>query len=231
MLDLYGIRFQVNGDVWQQLKIMITFDAFSSGSALPGSSVTFSHTCSGGNRILLVGITVNNNDTISGVTYNGVPMTLAKKSTFTSPAMYIYYLVAPATGSNSIVVSSGSSEFIRVSAVSYTGVKQTGQPDATDEESATATLVTSSLTQLVANAWQVGLVQGAHDGAVTAGSGVGAIRGSVAGGYNSIGDSNALTAAGTRSMTWNQGGSAIIKALQVSIAQVGNVGNGFFGLM
>lgn len=200
---------------------MIAFDASSQGSALPGNSVTFAHTCSGSDRILIVGITSNNADVITGVTYNGTAMTLAKKSTFAGPTMYLYYLLAPDTGANNVVVSaSGAGEYIRVSSVSYTGVQQSGQPDATDEESASATSVTSSLTQAVTHAWQIGLVQGGHDGTVTAGSGVGSIRRTVTGGYNSIGDSNARTSVGTQSMTWNQGGSAGFQALQISIVDV-----------
>lgn len=206
---------------------MIAFDAFSSGSVLPGSSITFSHTCSGSDRILIVGIIANNADVITGVTYNGVAMTLARKSAFTGPTMYLYYLLAPATGANNIVVSASSGgEYIRATAVSYTGVQQSGQPDATAENNVSAASITTTLTQVVAKAWQVGVVQGAHDGTVTAGAGIGAIRGTVSGGYNSIGDSNAPTNAGSRSMTWNQGGSAGMNALQLSLVDIDQAGGG-----
>ncbi len=55
---------------------MVTFDAASSGSVFAGTTITFSHTCSGSDRVLNVGASNNNPGTaVTGVTYNGVALT------------------------------------------------------------------------------------------------------------------------------------------------------------
>src|SRR5450631_3163355 len=92
---------------------------------------SWSHTCSGANRLLIVGLTVtlaNTTDTI-GVTYAGTGMTrlsslapLADGLTFDQ----IYYLPAPATGANNVVVTtSAAAVVLTAGSVSFTGVRQT----------------------------------------------------------------------------------------------------------
>lgn len=198
---------------------MIAFDAFSSGSVLPGSSITFSHTCTGSNRILIVGISSNNADVITGVTYAGISLTLGKKNSVTSPTMYMWYLLTPATGANNVVVSASSGgEYLRAVSASYTGVKQSGQPDATAEQNITATAITTTLTQFVASAWQVGIAANGGTGVMTASTGT-TSRGSL-GGITFIGDSNGNRTAGTQTLVWANDTSTQLNALQLSIADV-----------
>lgn len=120
----------------------LAFDATSnSGNKSSVSSYSWSHTCTGSNLILVVGITAENaSDTgqmlVDGVTYNGVAMTKANdQDTTVTPGgssnySSIWYLKNPATGANSIAVTHHGTVVASVGmAVSYTGADQTTQPD------------------------------------------------------------------------------------------------------
>ncbi len=125
-------------------------DAVSSGRQNPGTSLTYSHTCSGSNRGLWVAVYAGSaSDVITGVTYNGVAMTRVDAQAMPSSSgyAYLYRLIAPATGANNIVISSSSSVDIQSVSASYNEIKQSGQPDATGKASqAAADNVTGSVT-------------------------------------------------------------------------------------
>lgn len=142
----------------------ISFDN-SIDPVIQGSGVsttqTVSYTTSGDNRILLVGVLKQSNNTVSGVTYNGVSMT--QIGTFTTTAgggenNYLFLLVNPASGANNIVVTFNSSTGVSaVCASSYNGAKQTGQPDANNTGySASTTSLTTSVTTTSDNCWLAG---------------------------------------------------------------------------
>lgn len=104
-----------------------TTDGTASG--VPQSSRTFSHTCSGSNRLLIVDV-CNDEDssavTVSSVTYNGVALTQRiTVNRSNSIRASIWYLIAPATGANNVVVTLASSQEFVAAARSYTGVSQT----------------------------------------------------------------------------------------------------------
>lgn len=93
---------------------------------------TFGYACSGTNRLLLVGIGSGaSSDVITGVTYNGVAMTRAVGLSPGGPSAYWYYLVAPPTGNNDVVVTLSSAGGINVVAVQLTDAPQTGVVAAT----------------------------------------------------------------------------------------------------
>lgn len=118
------------------------------------SSKTFSHTCStASNRVLYV-LAGCSTSTISGVTYNGVAMTRAVQVNLQSSWSELWYLVAPATGTNNVVITCAGSNSITGGAVSYINAAQTGQPDATHADGAQTGSVTSysqSITTVTAN--------------------------------------------------------------------------------
>jgi hypothetical protein len=156
----------------------IALDATSSSANQTGSSVTFSHTCTGSNRILIVGVAIaDNSDTVTGVTYNSVALTsIASADNFNgSRNVTLWYLIAPATGANNIVVTlSGTpAAFFSVGAASYTGVKQSGQPDAFGSYSGTSSTVdyTKSITTVADNCWLVGVLTNGNSLNPTADSG------------------------------------------------------------
>ncbi|MGH9858921.1 MAG: hypothetical protein ACRD5F_02735, partial [Candidatus Acidiferrales bacterium] len=103
----------------------ITFDAGSNGHGANVSSVTFSHSCSGSNRILFVGVYVLQSGgapAASTVTYAGVSLTLLNRIVNGNHGSELWYLVAPPTGANDVVVTIGVSTLrIWPVAVSFTG--------------------------------------------------------------------------------------------------------------
>ena len=150
----------------------IEFDAVSSGATGGATSLTVSHTCSGLNRILFVGVIGSYlGDYITGATYNSVAMTLVDKQQISGDRwVYLYYLIAPALGTNNIVVSSSPSDYILLKAVSYIGALQSSQPDKKTKGSATGTTQTANVTTGANNCWMVGMFDPAGGGA-TAGAG------------------------------------------------------------
>lgn len=109
--------------------------AFDSATAMTGNtsvtSKTFSHTCSGSDRILFVISARQTAFTITGITYNSVAMTqVGTKATSYGNTIELWYLVAPATGANNVVISVNSACNVTGGAISFTGASQTGQPDA-----------------------------------------------------------------------------------------------------
>lgn len=105
---------------------MITIDSSStSGGSVLVSSVTWSHTCSGIERVLVVGVGVGGT-TPTGVTYRGVAMTLAVSETGIAPKTYLYYLNNPPTGAGNIVVTLASALGACIcGGVSFNGVDST----------------------------------------------------------------------------------------------------------
>lgn len=147
----------------------IAFDAATNGGLTnPGSSKTFAHTTSGSDRILFVGVFGSTTDVITGVTYAGVSMNLIAKDSNGDRWAYLFYLAAPATGSNNVVISASASGAIYGGAASYTGASQTGIPDAFKVEKASAT---TNITTVADNSWVVSVFRGLG-GSPTAGTGL-----------------------------------------------------------
>ncbi len=178
------------------------------------NSLTHAYTCgSGSNRLLVVGFlgdSIGGNDDITGVTYASIAMTLAVKKTTggTNRLQYIYYLLNPASGSNNVVISCTNNHYLIAVAADYTGVKQSGQPDATNTNisgTAGATTLTTSVTTVADNSWAI-LLESSYQGgpAATAGTGATFRIAGAAFGEPSIFDSNgAVHPAGSYSMTTN----------------------------
>lgn len=109
------------------------FDGYS-------ASPSWSHTCSGSDRLLLVCIAYQRaSGYVSGVTYNGVAMTMVARADGVGgidPTAEIWKLSNPATGTNTVAVSSGTSAVSLGGSVSFTGANQN---DATNTSYATNT--------------------------------------------------------------------------------------------
>jgi uncharacterized repeat protein (TIGR01451 family) len=113
-----------------EIRGQVTFDAASSTDTGSGSAVsrTFSHTTSGSDRILIVGVSIfrNSSQSVSSVTYAGTGLTYVGSSTYANEVRTeIWRLMAPATGANNIVVTLSSSAAFVAGASSFTGVHQT----------------------------------------------------------------------------------------------------------
>lgn len=169
---------------------------------------SWSHTCSGENRILFVFA----RNSITGVTYAGVAMTKVGEAT-SDVTVSLWVLVNPALGANNVVLSG---PWKAGCSVSYTGAKQSGQPDAFTTKTQTGgTTLTVTLTTVADNCWTV---VGARGGGTLSG-GTGTTLRSQVGGDNALLDSNgAVTPPGPRSMEVIQTGSDNWAAVMASFA-------------
>ena len=218
--------------------------AFDTSLSLTGDPIatshTFSYTCTGSNRALVVAFSGSaSSDNCTGVTYNGVSMTQISKmapgsgSTGSDRWRYLYLLINPASGSNNIVISYSSAEFVFGGASSYTGVSQTGQPDAqTTGSNASATSFTQSITTVADNCW---IIEWVTDEVYNASQGTNTVVRCYTDGTSPvyIADSNgAKTPAGSHSLNLTTATTTNWGALILSLAPATDVANsGFFNFM
>jgi hypothetical protein len=134
----------------------IAFDAKTDGNGT-GTSITYSHTCTSA-TVLWVGCNVDESttsDVITGVTYNGVSMTLVNKvADSLGYYVYLFRLFNPTAGSNSVVVSRSTSGAIASTAVSWRGTSTTVLDNSATGTAASST-VTMSLTTVASNCWVI----------------------------------------------------------------------------
>lgn len=138
----------------------IKLDTSTDGGGTTGTSLTWSHTCSGSNRILFVATRGGGgeSDRIVGLTYNGQAFT--KVGTATEPGdsqvVNLWYMLNPPTGAHNIVITISPSGFISACAASYNGVRQVSQPDNSSTTTASNSAgITSSITTNKNGCWCV----------------------------------------------------------------------------
>jgi len=189
-----------------------------------GTSLTFSYTVgSGSNRAIFVGVCAANTDIVSGVTYAGSSMTLIGKLLQPGPDRwaYLFGMLNPSSGANNVVIScSSSADFIEGNASSYSGVKQSGLPDASNTQtySSPVTSASISVTSIANNCWTVAALRGGN-GSATGGTGT-----TMRDNQNQIalGDSNGpITPAGSTSLNFNFG-SHVAVLIMASFAPASN---------
>lgn len=191
----------------------VAYDATSTSSVNPATSLTFAHTCSGSNRILFVTTITNTGTGVSGVTYNGVALTLLdSRADAGGNVPELWYLIAPATGSNNIVITVSGSNAIAGAAASYTGVKQSAPSVFGNNRADSATSVSKSLTSTTDNSWMIcGFTNNFAATSWTAGTNTTIRSGSQ---WTGCGDRNALTSpAGSETLAVNLGSSASLVML------------------
>ena len=140
----------------------IAFDAAANGR-VTDTSLTFAHTCTGTDLILFVGVGIRNqsNDIVSSITYNGVSMTRVPTNGYVAEttgndSAYLYYLINPATGANNVVITISESQDMMGVSTSYTGARQSSQPDASNKSTSAGTdTITTSITPVASNCWAV----------------------------------------------------------------------------
>ena len=135
----------------------IAFDASTRGSTTSGT-LSFSHTCTGSDRIIFFCIFNQNNSGLTTIRYNGVDATLVNTVSQESGTrvLSIYRLLAPATGSNTVeIVRSSATGTLACRVLSYNTVSQTGFPDASrnDVTASGTPTVSGSLTTVADNAF------------------------------------------------------------------------------
>ncbi len=138
----------------------IAFDAQATSSYLwsPWTGLSYNHTCTWSDRILFV-MTANNwaTTTTTAVTYNGVSMTsIWSIRNSNNSLVTLWYLIAPATWSNTITTTTSAAANQIAKSVSYTWVQQSSQPDAfTVNWPTTTTSFTQSVTTVANNCWLI----------------------------------------------------------------------------
>lgn len=122
----------------------VTFDAATVNS---GNLPSFSHTCSGSDRYLLVCVHDWNVDPLNGYgtgcTYNSVAMTELGAEISTPAGYRLFGLVNPASGSHTVTVTGGSGAAPVAWAISFNNVHQTvsvGTPAQATGSSTTASV-------------------------------------------------------------------------------------------
>ena len=148
----------------------VAFDAASSAAGAGDVPLTFSHTCSGSDRVLLVWVGVREGapPTVTSITYNGVNLTRVGGDS-NDPLIDLWRLIAPATGANNVVITLSANVAVFTGiAISFTGAHQTTPlGTAVFEFAGDQSIAVSSATdELVCDALFV-----ANDGTATVGAG------------------------------------------------------------
>lgn len=198
----------------------IAFDAATNGGSATTTSLTFAHTTSGSDRVLIVNAVVEQGaDDITDISYNGVPMTRVDFGNQGGFTVYMYILVAPALGTNNVVVTLNTNIFVAANAISYTGCAQTGQPDNfTKQLTNSNTTQTTSLVTVVDNCWTV-LSSCGYTLPPVAGTGS-TSRGLNNNAMNYYDSNAAITPAGSYSMTLTHVITDAFFSMMVSLAPV-----------
>lgn len=202
----------------------IAFDAASNGTAV-ATSLTVAHTCTGSNLLLYAYVHSNlSTDFAITATYNSVSMTAVTSGFLNSASngrQTNFYLINPATGANNIVFTPNASANMTSVNTSYTGAKQSSQPDASGTVSSSISAggtQTLSITVVAANSWIVASAHGAGD-LPNASTGF-TSRGT--NGNSRGGDSNGPLSAGSNSssVTNSGAGAESVSMIGISIAPV-----------
>lgn len=190
----------------------IAFNAATESFTNAGQTLNFSHTTAGTDRILWVGVMTLSTRSVSGVTYNGVAMTGLTRSGGGQPVQ-LWYLINPATGSNTVSISIGSpNSFIYAAAASYTGAKQSGQPDSQNTNNVSGSPINTSTTVVAANSWAILVARNDTSGDTTASTGS-TERAAGAIGTVQLYDSNGGLSAGSQTMSLTSGGGGTTTAI------------------
>lgn len=183
------------------------------------SSQTYALTTTGSNRLLVVAAWVRTGDhSLSSITYNGSTLTATvnQQGYLNTDTVYMRHLIAPSTGANNVVQTYSGTGYAAGAATSYTGMKQSGQPDATtsDAGDGASNNFSLTLTTVADNCWMVGAWQPA-DGTCSAGSNT-AIRATTT---DQIGDNGvAQTPAGSHSLNMVSCGNRVQAKVVASFA-------------
>lgn len=196
------------------------YDSSSKGSF--GTSPSWSHTTSGSNRILIVFVGGASDPGVSGITYNSVAMTKFAETTYPGSGYAGFsgwYLINPASGTNTIAVtSSGNCTAI---ASSFTGAKQSGQPDSfgvNNNASGTSSLAVST-TVVAADCLLVGGVSEDQGSGATGGTNT-TVRDFTGQGLNIADSGTSTIGTGSQALNYTMGGSWLFRGITASIAPV-----------
>ncbi len=185
------------------------------------NSTSFSHICTGSNLILLLWVATSGgfSNAVTGINYNGVAMTQITSQGGYGGNMYLFKLLNPTIGSNTVDITLNGSFGIYSVSASYTGTADIDSFNS-DVNSGSGT-ITVATTVVASNCWLVGMGAGF-------GSGVSSVslnrttrqNGSMGTNLGAgVGDSNGTVSSGSQSIiyTTNTGTAANLAAITASI--------------
>ena len=211
----------------------IAIDAVSSAGGAGAGPFTFSHTCTGSDRLLYAGVVyyISSTNELSALTYNGDALSLVTNGSRDAGSfrLRLMRLIAPDTGANTVSLEfSGSGVYdMGIMVISLTGVDQTtpcgvavtNDGYSTDPEST----VVSDTDQLVLDAMMI-----VHSGALSVDAGQTSRWNAIApNGYVKYAGSSKTGAAST-TMGWLNGSNQNWIHGTVAILPVGGGGGGSF---
>jgi len=180
--------------------------AIAYDNSATGSGLSFSYTCTGSNLLLLVFLqgAQGGSDLVTSCSYNGVSMTKFASILANSSSRWLdaFYLLNPATGSNTVVCDVNSVDSF---AISYTGVSQSSFPDSQNTGTGNSTSITLSSSVVNSGCW---LTMGLSLGVTSSwSSGTSLQRGHTSDFDIQVYDSNGTVGTGSQSL--NASGSAL----------------------
>lgn len=183
-----NVTVSENSSVFYPTAVMV-FDASSgavSNGFSAGTTLSWSHTTSGTNRLLVISAMawqdVAGTGTVSGVTYNGAALTKANATTGGAMRAEVWYIKNPTIGTNTVVVTyTGNTDARKASGVSFTNADQTSPLDASNVASGTSSPITLNLTTTTDNATIVDAATNFTTTALTIGAGQVSVRNDVTG--------------------------------------------------
>lgn len=217
----------------------VAFDAVgpsaAGASSLGSTSLTWSHTCTGSDRCLIVGVALSPTASDAGfattATYNGVAMTsigLVHSAGNTSGYVQMFRLAGPATGANTVAVTAtgGTPDALSGGSVSFTGVDQTtpvGTAFTANSPGVNAIVISASVTGTVSGNFVVSTICDGSGGEVAT---TGTLRwsrfSSSASAAGSAAMSTIAAPGGTQAMSWTANsdwlGEVAVEVLAVAAA-------------
>ena len=138
---------------------------FDAGSSFADNNLvtqlTWDHTTSGSDRILVLGCAIRNNATqsVTSIDFNNAPFSFIRADTNgQSVRPEMWYLVGPATGQNQVRVNLTAPAKVACGAISLTGVDQTSPVDAHNGTTGSSTAPSVTVTTVADNAWVIDVV-------------------------------------------------------------------------
>lgn len=204
----------------------IALDTSVNGLTALGTSLSWSHTCTGSNLLLWVGVVGAVSDVLTGVTYGSRNCFFVSKVQVPSGGRwrYLYALIGPAPGTDTITATLSASALVEGFSASYTGCAQGGVPDSSAAPFAAAVSsgadFSAGISTVEDDCWAIELFGSSTISTVTLSAG-GTIRqqGSGLGGGNGIADSSAVIhPAGVHSFVQHKTGLADWAAVVASFA-------------
>ena len=152
----------------------MVFGATTNGTSTGASSLTFtSPTVSGTLTLGVVGVLVQTDLTITGVTWNGTAMTFISRSTngANSERVELWHIVNPSAGATNVVISrTGSSNALIGIASFYNSTRQTAQPDSSTSNTQTTGTYSPTTTTVADRSTIIMMSRGISGSTFTAGA-------------------------------------------------------------